>query len=233
MSIAILGNAIKCRNDKKFGRIVRQDVSDKDVLIKFHCDTCGNDYDCKFSLNQYIRIAQAGLIDPPEIKDFQKKMIIIKGELPRIDKGLDGAFIVDQKKRDLFNALGVALLCKCNKFFSLTPGKFKKDKMELLEYCAVCTPKSRKIEISLKNILIAGQAGLIEPEIFSKIRAEYDDTIKGFNTKESYTGQDGTLSTWVQEELGMIGESKGKKCYICGCSVAEGSDRCPKCGSDL
>jgi hypothetical protein len=177
-------------------------------------------------------MAQAGLIDPPEIIDFQKKMIMMKGELPRIDKGLDGAFIIDETRRDVLRQTGKALMCRCNKFYSLSFTKFKKDKVEFNEYCAVCTPKGKKIELKVQDVLLAGSAGLIDHDIYSKVKEEGQEMMKMYNVQETY-GQDGTLSSWVQEELGMIGEAKQKKCYACGNPIPEGSSRCPNCGSDI
>lgn len=232
VSLSELGNSLKCKCGN-FAKIVKEVVDDKAIVLDFECSKCNAKYQRKYSLNQFIRMAQAGLIDPPEIKEFQKKMIILKGELIRIDKGLDGAFIIDKDKRELISAFGKAIICNCNKFFSVSIKKFKKDAVDLSLYCWKCAPKGKNLTVKVRNVLLAGKAGLLDSDVLAQLRDEYQQAAQGFNTKETYTSNDGTLAEWVQESLGMIGESKTKKCYICGSAVSEGTSRCPKCGSDL
>ena len=102
--------------------------------------------------------------------------------------------------------------------------------MNIVEFVPL---KARKIELNVRDFMLAGTAGLIDHDIFVKVKEEGSEMTKQFDVGETYSGQDGTLSTWVQEELGMAGEAKGKKCYICGAPLPEGSVRCPKCGSDV
>ncbi len=80
-----------------------------------------------------------------------------------------------------------------------------------------------------------GTAGVIEPTIFQKIKDEYADATgqQKYDASKAYSGQDGTLAYHVQEKLGMVGDTKRTKCYICGAPLSVDADRCAKCGSDV
>jgi Zn finger protein HypA/HybF involved in hydrogenase expression len=228
-----LGNSLRCPKCKEFGKIKFQAVTPKDVTDNFECPKCHTKYQRTYSINQFVRMADAGLIDPPDIKDFQRKAMIALGEYIRIDGGLDGAFFIADNHKEALRQIGKMLLCKENRFYELDINKFKKDNIEFLFSCPTCMPKPKKGLIPIRDALILGRAGLIDPSVMSRIRDEYTQETESFDTGSAYTGQDGTLSSWVQEELGMAGEKKSTKCYICGSPVTEGISRCPKCGSDL
>jgi hypothetical protein len=228
-----LGNSLRCPKCKEFGKITFQEVSAKEVKDSFKCGKCATKYQRTYSINQFIRMVEAGLIDPPEIRDFQKKAMIAIGRYIPLEGGMEGVFYIPEEYEEHVRAIGPGLLCKEKFFYHIRISKFKKDKMELEMTCPTCTPKPKKGIMEIKTALILGKAGLIEPDIMAEIREQYRQETEAFDTSETYTGQDGTLSSWAQEELGMIGESKAQKCYICGAPTSEGMSRCPKCGSDL
>ncbi len=112
--------------------------------------------------------------------------------------------------------------------------KFNKNKIYLRGHCPNCGNTEKKIKIPVESAFALGRAGLIDTHMMSSIREEYEEAQgKKYDTSESYTMQDGTMSYHVRERLGMVGDTKRTKCYICGASLSEDAERCPKCGSDV
>ena len=228
-----LGNSLRCPKDKEFGTIVRQDIQNNSVTLYFECTKCGNKFRNSYSHPQYQRMASMGLIDKPQIINYQKQLMIRNGEYVQIDGGMDGAFVITKKWMPLIQQGGKILMCKCGSFYSVTIKKMKKNIVELTLYCTVCAPKGKKAKMHPRSILALGKAGFVEPDVVSKIRDSYKSkNEKEFDTSETYLGNDGTLSSWTQESLGMTGEGAPKKCYICGARISEDMGKCPKCGSD-
>ncbi|MHA1818837.1 MAG: hypothetical protein ACTSVC_00065, partial [Promethearchaeota archaeon] len=101
-------------------------------------------------------------------------------------------------------------------------------------YCPVCMPKGKKVWFKTAEVIEMAKAGLIDHLVYEKIKAAYEEDNEEFNVEESWGGMQTQMASWVQEDLGMIGDDGGiKRCYFCGAVVSEGMDRCPKCGMDL
>jgi hypothetical protein len=233
MSLAQLGDSLRCPKDKEFAKVVRQDVDAKRVTMYFECPYCSNKFRNVYTTEQYERMAEMALIDPPEIIDYQRKMVIATAQLPRFDKGLQGAYYVEPKYTSLYSRGGQMLLCKCNKFYAMTIKGFKKDQIEFSQYCGECTPKSKTIKLKLESVMPLGKAGLLDADLMTAVRDEYKSALEKYDVDQTYRGNDGTISTWAQEQLGMVGDGPSRKCYICGTPISEGMQRCPKCGSDV
>jgi hypothetical protein len=234
MSIAQLGNSLRCKNDQEFGKITRLEVKDQTVILNLECPKCRENFSNSYSVDDFISMANMSLIDDPDIVDFQKKMIISTGKFFQMDNGMVGSYYVADDNVPFIKEAGPALLCKCNKFHSLTIKKFKKDWIEFSTYCEKCNPKGKKKKIFVLSVMALGKAGLIDESIVALVRDEYQQlSADSFDSSETYTGNDGTLAYHVQEALGMQGERTTFKCYICGISVPKGANKCPKCGSDL
>jgi hypothetical protein len=191
------------------------------------------EFKSKYTINQYIRLAKEGLILDEDIIDFQKKMMIIKGDFPYIEGGLTEIYTINQAKSAEVRDLGKRILCKCGSFYSLTLDKIKIKKnvitLELNGYhCG-----NNKIKMSWPEFLLLGRAGIIKEEfsqlVRGKLEAEFDD----FSTDQSYGLEQSILSDWVKEQLGMSGEEPERKCYICGTPVTESASHCPRCRSEL
>jgi len=236
VSIAELGNSLRCpeKGCGAFGKTVRQKVTKENITIDFVCDKHGKKYSRKYSINQFIRMAENILIDKEWIVDFQRKMIILTGQFIKINKGLEGAYITKNLK--LLQEAGPQVMCKCGNFASLTFVEVKGDKTILNLYCSECMPKGKKQAFSSKALLELGRAGVISSDLAEKIKDEYtvEKKEETFDTSESYSVGKGIMASWVQEDLGMMDDGgKVKRCYICGTTVSETMDTCPKCGSDL
>jgi len=233
VSISELGNSLRCPKDDcdRFGKIMRLDVKEK-VEITLICEKHMKKYKNIYSINQFVRLAEAGLIEANWIEDFQKKFLVLTGQFIKIDGGMEGAFIVKDKKK--IQDLGKKIMCKCGSIASVTFIKVKKAKSQINLYCSECMPKGKKIWMDSTDVLTLARAGLIDPSIGRKIKDIYEDDGEQFDVTESYSVGKGIMAGWVQEEIGMLEEdSRGKKCYICGTPVSDAMDRCPKCGSDL
>ena len=190
-------------------------------------------YARKFSINQFIRLSQAGLIDKEWIIDFQKKIMINTGQFVKIDGGMEGSYFAKNKK--IIKKSGKLLLCKCNSIASVTFVKIKKEKTQINLYCETCMPKGKKIVMNSVDVVQLARAGLIDNSVATKVRNSYDTDNSSFDTEEAWGGMETQMASWVQEDLGIADGSSGgaKKCYICGTRVSDAMDRCPKCGSDL
>jgi hypothetical protein len=235
VSIAELGNSLRCpeKGCGAFGKIVRQKVTKENITIDFVCDKHSKKYSRKYSVNQFIRMAENILIDKEWIVDFQRKMIILTGQYIKIAKGLEGAYFTKNLK--ILQEVGPQLMCKCGSFASLTFVEVKGDKTVLNLYCNECMPKGKKLAYSSKALLELGRAGVIDNTLAQKIKDEYTvDKEPEFDTSDAYSVGKGIMAGWVQEDLGMMDEGgKVKRCYICGTTVSEAMEKCPKCGSDL
>lgn len=234
VSIVELGNSLRCpeKGCSEFGKIMKLKVSKESVTLDMVCEKHFKSYSRKYSINQFVRMAESALIDKPWIISFQKNMLVISGEFIKIPKGMDGVFIVTDKK--IVNEEGSKLICKCGSFASVSLVKIKGDKAQLNLYCSECMPKGKKIEMALASILKLGKAGLVDNDLVQRIKDEISQETEEFDTSTAYSVGKGIMAGWVQEELGMMDEGgSGKKCFICGTTVSETVDKCPKCGSDL
>ncbi len=102
--------------------------------------------------------------------------------------------------------------------------------MNIVEFVPL---KAEKIELNVRDFMLAGTAGLIDHDIFVKVKEEGSEMTKQFDVGKTYFGSRWYIIHLGSRRLGMAGEAKGKKCYICGAPLPEGSVRCPKCGSDV
>lgn len=234
VSIVKLGNSLRCpeKDCDDFGRIIKMKVSDEKVKLELVCDKHQKNYKRIYSLNQFVRMADSALIDEPWITNFQKHMMIVKGQFVKIRDGMEGAYYVKNKK--LVQKFGPKIICDCGSFASVTFVKVRKDKTKVNLYCSECMPKGRKIKLPSNVIIELARAGIIDSTVANKVRDAYDDDTEMFDTSSAYSVGKGILANWVQEDLGMHDDGGGsKKCYICGTRVSDAMDRCPKCGSDL
>jgi hypothetical protein len=237
LPLSELGKSLKCpKCPKEWGEIFNFKLSDRTVELNFRCKKCGVGFQRTYSINQFIRMAEAGLIEPKTwIVDFQKKTIIQKGQFIKIADGIDGIIIIRDEDIPIIKKEGQKLICSekdCDQFFKLTFEKFKKDNIVLKAYCP-CKGKTKKIEMEVRTFLILGKARVIDSELISHVKEEFTTESKGFDVDTMYGLDQSILAPWVQEALGLTGDSVRTKCYICGTEVGAGMDRCPKCGSDL
>jgi len=232
-----LGKSLKCpKCPKEWGEISDLKVTDKNVEMQFKCKKCGVAFSRIYSINQYIRMAEAGLIEPKSwITDFQRKFLIKKGQFVKIPDGIDGILILKDDDLPLIQQVGEKLICSeknCNRFYKFTFEKFKKNDVVLSAYCP-CKGKTKKMELDIRAFLILGKAQIFDYDLVSQVREELSIEKEGFNVDQMYGLEQSILAPWVQEALGMTGEVQRTKCYICGADIAPGAERCSKCGSDL
>lgn len=234
VSIAKLGNSLRCPQEDcdKFGRIITMKVSGEKVKLELVCDKHQTTYKRIYSLNQFVRMADSALIDEPWVKDFQKHMMIVKGQFVKIRDGMEGAYFVKNEK--VVKKYGPKIICDCGSFASVTFVNVRKDKTKVNLYCTECMPKGKKMKLPSKVVLELARAGIIDSNVAAKVKDAYDVDTGTFDTSTAYGVGKGILSSWVQDDLGMTDDGGGsKKCYICGTRVSDAMDRCPKCGSDL
>ena len=234
VSLSKLGLSTKCpKCEKEYGSIMTQKVTPKDNTVYFQCPKCDHKFSRKYSINQYVRMANAGLIVPNSwIRDFQRKFIVETGQYIRLDDGIDGIVIVRDQDIDEIREWGKKLLDTTGNFPSLTFSKFKKESIVFNAYYPMIQ-KTRKFKMPARAFLLLEKAQIIDHKLAVEIKDLYRQEFEGFDVEKSYGLDQSTLSSWAQEALGMVGEQEQTKCYICGNGIGPGMDRCPNCGSDL
>ncbi|MCP4760566.1 MAG: hypothetical protein GY870_02220 [archaeon] len=240
VSIAELGNSLRCPKDgcDIFGKILKLVNVNDNVTLEMVCDTHQKKYKQKYSINQFVRMAESALIDDEWIIDFQKKALIQLGRFIQIKNGMEGTFVVKNEK--IIKNIGKELICKCGSFYHVTFIKIKahtknldKNKTLLNLYCGDCSPKGKKEWFKTSDVFQLSEAGLIEPTVIQKVKDEYSSEDDFFDVNNAYGGMGTQMAGWVKEDLGINDEGVNRKCFICGTPVSNTQDRCPKCGSDL
>ncbi|MGV9198248.1 MAG: hypothetical protein ACOC44_03640 [Promethearchaeia archaeon] len=232
-----LGNTQKCPKCDDYGKMIALKVSKKDVIAKYLCSDCMENFEEKYSIEEFVKMGNMYLLDEKWIKDFQRKYMIAAGKFIQIEDGLDGAYFSKNKKA--VRKYGSDLICDCGEFYHMKFRNHKKSKLYFRLRCEECG--TEKFKIKEDDFFELGKAGIIPTALVSEVKdiIEMDDL--DWDSTSSYSTPSTVLSTDARSRLGMeedetLEELESLTCPKCGAAISmemKKFGKCGTCGADL
>src|SRR5271157_277781 len=235
MSIRDLGEQLKCKKCDKFGKIIKLVLlpPKKRVQLTLGCASCGREIKVDFSMDDFEKLINSGLIDNDWVKDYQRKVLFHFQTYKKLPGGIEGVYSI--KNPELIKRVGRELfLCTCGDLFQWKLGKFiPKKKMvyaEILLHSSCGKDFKKLVEVPIARELFA--TGLVDEDFVKKFNEDLANEFTDFNAKEGYGLTASILAPFAQEALGMATAENetDRKCPYCGSVISKFTDKCPVCG---